>query len=92
MKNKEKKHDFRKSWVFNATKEELDNCICCDYDGKGVSCCGFPCPVHGKTPNPKKKEKIEKIQDVKFTCWRCGKRHSVKVGCSIKDILNYGKI
>jgi len=29
-------------------KEKKDNCICCDYDGKGVSCCGTPCPIHSK--------------------------------------------
>ena len=57
-KPKEGKIDIRKSWVFKATQEELDNCICCDNDGKGISCCGFPCPVHKKTmtTKPKKKE------------------------------------
>jgi len=23
-------------------------CICAEYDGKGKSCCGFPCPVHAR--------------------------------------------
>lgn len=25
-----------------------ENCICTEYDGKGWSVCGFPCPVHNK--------------------------------------------
>lgn len=36
------------NWMFHATQEEIDNCICCEWDGKGVSCCGVPCPVHSK--------------------------------------------
>jgi hypothetical protein len=36
------------SWIFKATKKELESCICNEWDGKGVSCCGVPCPVHKK--------------------------------------------
>jgi hypothetical protein len=25
---------------------ELDNCICAEWDGKGWSTCGVPCPQH----------------------------------------------
>jgi hypothetical protein len=25
---------------------ELDNCICAEWDGKGWSTCGVPCPEH----------------------------------------------
>jgi len=76
-KPKEGKIDIRKSWVFKATQEELDNCICCDNDGKGISCCGFPCPVHKKTmtTKPKKKEKWEKEfdkwWDLEYGCNAC---------------------
>lgn len=24
----------------------MEECICCEYDGKGWSTCGFKCPVH----------------------------------------------
>lgn len=32
----------------------LDRCICCEYDGRGLSVCGMPCNVHppkGKCPS-----------------------------------------
>ena len=35
-------------WLLTATKKEIDNCICNEWDGKGRSACGFPCPVHYK--------------------------------------------
>lgn len=35
-------------WLLTATKWETDNCICNEWDGKGISACGFPCPVHQK--------------------------------------------
>ena len=56
-KKKIEKKDFRKSWVFNATQEELDNCICSERDGKGWSTCGFPCSVHNPLAHDKKKLK-----------------------------------
>lgn len=36
------------NWLLTATKWDRENCICCEWDGKGVSCCGVPCPVHRK--------------------------------------------
>lgn len=47
-----------KGWLLTATKWDRDNCICSEWDGKGVSTCGFPCPVH---------QKFNKINIVK--CW-----------------------
>lgn len=32
--------------MVNALFNEREECICNDYDEKGVSTCGFPCPVH----------------------------------------------
>lgn len=28
------------------TTTDLDNCICAEWDGKGWSTCGVPCPEH----------------------------------------------
>jgi len=57
MKNKlisKKEYKLLKEKKITLTKEELENCICCEYDGKGVSCCGFPCLVHSKQLKEKK--------------------------------------
>ena len=29
-------------------KKINEDCICTEWDGKGWSVCGFPCPVHNK--------------------------------------------
>ena len=31
-----------------AGEKEKEECICADYDGKGVSTCGARCPLHGR--------------------------------------------
>lgn len=41
----------------NKIREE---CICGNYDGQGVSTCGFPCPVH----KPINKEWEEEIREI----------------------------
>jgi hypothetical protein len=51
------KESWHNSWMLTASKEDIDNCICNEWDGKGVSVCGFPCPVHRK----KKKFNVKKF-------------------------------
>ena len=48
---------MKKSWLFTATKKELRECICSEWDGKGWSTCGFPCSIHNKLS----KKKLKKI-------------------------------
>lgn len=38
---------------------EEDMCICAEWDGKGWSVCGVPCPEHNKLP----KEEVKKIME-----------------------------
>ena len=37
--------------------KELNECICAEWDGKGWSTCGIPCPVHNKMS----KKELEKV-------------------------------
>jgi len=41
--------------------QDTEECICNDYDGKGVSTCGFPCPVHKPQNTEVLREKIYNI-------------------------------
>lgn len=46
--------------------DKMTECICNDYDGKGVSACGVPCPIHTPPPVPSEidgeiREIVEKI-------------------------------
>ena len=41
--------------------QNTEECICNDYDGKGVSTCGFPCPVHKPQNTEVLREKIYNI-------------------------------
>lgn len=47
-----------KSQPIETFKEEFDQCICAEYDGKGWSVCGFPCPLHNKLAHNKKKLRV----------------------------------
>lgn len=37
-----------KSTISQTKQELIEECICNEWDGKGISTCGFPCPVHNK--------------------------------------------
>ena len=44
--------------------DEMDNCICSEYDRKGKSTCGFDCPVHKKAqPEAESWEQFESFCD-----------------------------
>ena len=48
---KEAYRDGQHSMIPIASKKvvkDIENCICAEYDGKGLSTCGVPCPVHKK--------------------------------------------
>ena len=62
-----------------------DECICNDYDGKGVSTCGFPCPVH----KPQNAEVLREIENLKVDA-----RPEIKdwiLSGSKKEALAYNK-
>lgn len=40
-------------------KIDYGNCICAEWDGKGWSVCGVPCPEHNKLP----KKEVKKIME-----------------------------
>lgn len=37
-----------KSTILQTKQKLIEECICNEWDGKGISTCGFPCPVHNK--------------------------------------------
>lgn len=41
---------FHSKWKFDVE----DFCICAEWDGKGLSTCGVPCPVHNEKAWEKK--------------------------------------
>lgn len=47
-------------------KKIQEDCICAEFDGKGFSTCGFPCPAHFKgdwnTALKKRKKAIKKLK------------------------------
>lgn len=43
--------------------DDAERCICIEYDGKGKSVCGFPCPVHAPKPEQGEIQKRPKDED-----------------------------
>lgn len=70
---------------------EDDGCICAEYDGKGKSTCGIPCPVHFK---PQKEEcKHENMsawacRGCGMTCAEAAKDWSKRLQEGVKTALN----
>ena len=65
--------------------QNTEECICNDYDGKGVSTCGFPCPVH----KPQNAEVLREIENLKVDA-----RPEIKdwiLSGSKKEALAYNK-
>jgi hypothetical protein len=59
-----KRHDGFSSPEIKYMKKIDKNCICTEWDGKGWSVCGCPCPVHNKLTKAELKKVFDKRKKI----------------------------